>query len=239
MRVKTGSILVQLDREPYQVTARDQAGRGHGGRSRPDCRHRPRCAASWPRSAPVGFSSSMPSKTSTARSPTCEPTSPRSIAGRRASSSPAPTCKRGEELVPSGGISKEDLDTRRQTVEGRRGGRRPGPPGRLCDRGSASGLPPSRPNGKDLGDVPPDLVDNFSAVRQALGQLLAERGRARLYAPRRGTPRPRTPSTEFLKQDPSGNLDQIYAKMIPECTGHQTGRSQAGRGQARPRRRPS
>ena len=73
--------------------------------------------------------------------------------------------------MPSGGISKEDLDTRRQSVK--------------VDEAAVDqalqaiyairvglGLLEVPPEGKGLGDVPPDLADNFSGVRQALGQLL-------------------------------------------------------------------
>ena len=55
--------------------------------------------------------------------------------------------KRGEELAPSGGISKEELDVRRQTVEVDRGGRQASPAGRSTRAGSAWAFPPSRPTG--------------------------------------------------------------------------------------------
>jgi membrane fusion protein (multidrug efflux system) len=123
--------------------------------------------------------------------------------------------KRGDALIPSGGISKEDLETRRETVK--------------VDEAAVDqalqaiyairvglGLLEKPPDGKDLGDVPPDLADNYSGVRQALGQLLhsaAELG----YTPASWDVTPKAALTEFLKLDPSAKLDRIYAKLIPNA----------------------
>ena len=53
--------------------------------------------------------------------------------------------KRGEELSPSGGISKEELDQRRQTVKVDEAAVDQALQSGLRDRGSASASPPSRP----------------------------------------------------------------------------------------------
>jgi len=79
--------------------------------------------------------------------------------------------KRGEELLPSGGISKEELDQRREAVE---------VADATVDQALQAvfatrvglGLPAQTPTGRDLSEVPDDLDQNFSAVRQALGQLI-------------------------------------------------------------------
>src|SRR5262245_5231124 len=79
--------------------------------------------------------------------------------------------KRGEDLGPSGGISKEELDQRKQTVKVDQAG---------VDQALQQvyairvglGLPAEPAKGKELTDVPPNLDQTFSSVRQALGTLL-------------------------------------------------------------------
>ena len=123
--------------------------------------------------------------------------------------------KRGEKLLPSGGISKEDLDTRRQTVK--------------VDQAIVAqaleqvyalranlGLPAQPPQGHDLTEVPPDLDQNFSTVRQALGELI--QGTAQLgYMPTSWNATPKQALADFYQQDPEGNLDRLYARLIPNA----------------------
>lgn len=64
--------------------------------------------------------------------------------------------------------------------------------------------------------VPDDLDQNFSLVRQALNTM------AQLAAPLGFTPTswnmsPKDTIAEFLKQDPEGNLDNIYNNLIPHA----------------------
>ena len=92
--------------------------------------------------------------------------------------------RRGEELLPSGGISKEELDQRRQTVKVDESAVDQALEAVLASR-VGLGLPAQPPTGHDLGEVPDDLDQNYSAIRQALGQCY--RSVALLgYAPRRG-----------------------------------------------------
>ncbi|MHC5544599.1 efflux RND transporter periplasmic adaptor subunit, partial [Singulisphaera rosea] len=77
------------------------------------------------------------------------------------------------------------------------------------------GLPSQVPQGHNLGEVPAELVENFSSVRQALGQLL--RSAAQLgYAPSTWDATPKQAIDQFYKQDPEGNLERIYAKIIEQ-----------------------
>jgi membrane fusion protein (multidrug efflux system) len=123
--------------------------------------------------------------------------------------------KRGEELAPSGGISKEDLDNRRQTVK--------------VDEAAVDqalqqvyairvglGLVAQPPKDHDLSEVPPELDQNFSSVRQALGQLLESAAQFG-YAPTSWDSTPKQAVAAFYKQDPQGNLEHIYAKIIPNA----------------------
>jgi membrane fusion protein (multidrug efflux system) len=121
--------------------------------------------------------------------------------------------KRGEELAPSGGISKEDLDVRRQTMK--------------VDEAAVNqalqavyairvglGLPQQPPEGHSLSEVPPDLDQNFSSVRQALAELLQSAAQFG-YFTKSWNLTPREAVAAFYKQDDLKNLDAIYAKLIP------------------------
>ena len=133
--------------------------------------------------------------------------------------------KRGEELAPSGGISKEELDQRQQTVK--------------VDEADVDqalqqvyairvglGLPDKPPEGHDLTEVPPDLDQNFSTVRQALGTLLQSAAQFG-YFPTSWDATPKQAVAEFYKQDPQG-----YTNLIGQtlgASGTRTGRAAARR----------
>ncbi|MGC1720756.1 MAG: hypothetical protein WA746_17390 [Isosphaeraceae bacterium] len=57
--------------------------------------------------------------------------------------------------------------------------------------------------------MPADLDQNFSAVRQALGQAL-QSGAQLGYTPTSWNATPKQAVEEFYKQDPQGNLEHIY-----------------------------
>ncbi len=121
--------------------------------------------------------------------------------------------KRGEELAPSGGISKEDLDVRRQTVK--------------VDEAAVEqalqqvyatrvylGLPPQPPKGHDLTEVPPDLEQTFSAVRTALYNMVQTTAQIGLNLVSENVT-PRQFLVDFRKRDASGDLDRILKDLIP------------------------
>ncbi|HEY0981851.1 efflux RND transporter periplasmic adaptor subunit [Schlesneria sp.] len=65
-------------------------------------------------------------------------------------------------------------------------------------------------------DVPGGLDQNFSLVRQALGSLVQEAAQFG-YTPSSWTLSPKQMIDEFLRQDPEGNLDHIFSKLITEA----------------------
>jgi membrane fusion protein, multidrug efflux system len=123
--------------------------------------------------------------------------------------------KRGEELAPTGGISKEDLDVRRQTVKVEQAAVEQALQSVYAIR-VALGLPEKPAEGHELTEVPPDLDQNFSTVRQALGDLLQTAAQFG-YFPTSWDATPKQAIADFYKQSPKGNLDQIYSKLIPEA----------------------
>src|SRR5262249_17522007 len=75
--------------------------------------------------------------------------------------------KRGEELAPSGGISKEELDQRRQMVKVDEAAVDQALQNIYAIR-AGLGLREQPPPGHDLSEVPDNLDQNFSTVREAL-----------------------------------------------------------------------
>ncbi|MGH7815595.1 MAG: efflux RND transporter periplasmic adaptor subunit, partial [Candidatus Binataceae bacterium] len=76
---------------------------------------------------------------------------------------------------------------------------------------AALGLPPPA-RGEDLAKVPPDLDQTFSEVKAAqarLQQTVAQLGVAPTFEQS-----PDTMIANFLKRDPSGNLDKIIARLL-------------------------
>src|SRR5438552_5790583 len=123
--------------------------------------------------------------------------------------------KRGEELAPTGGISKEDLDQRRQTVKVDEAAVEQALQAVYAIR-VGLGLPANAGPGHDLAEAPPDLDQNFSAVRQALADLLQSAAQFG-YLITTWDATPKQVVADFYKQDPKGNLDRIYAHIIPNA----------------------
>ncbi|HEV3122868.1 MAG TPA: efflux RND transporter periplasmic adaptor subunit [Isosphaeraceae bacterium] len=214
MRVKRGSVLVRLDREPYKVrlnikqaavtaaeadlTAANAHVRGAIGQARANRFQLERAIEDVNTK-----SAELRANVATWKSRIA------SLDLARAN------LQRGLELAPSGGISKEDLDVRRQSVKVAEASVDQALQAVYASR-VGLGLPTQPPAGKDLGDTPPDLSETFSTVRQALGLLLqsaAELG----YSPAKFDAAPKEAIEEFYKQDPSRDVERIYAKMIPEA----------------------
>jgi membrane fusion protein (multidrug efflux system) len=123
--------------------------------------------------------------------------------------------RRAEELAPRGGISKEELDQRRQTVKVDEAAVE-----QALEQVRATrvglGLPAQPPEGKDLTDAPPDLDQTFSSVRQALAALVQSAAQFGFY-PMSWDATPKQALESFYKQDPEGNIDRIYAHIIPNA----------------------
>jgi membrane fusion protein (multidrug efflux system) len=79
------------------------------------------------------------------------------------------------------------------------------------------GLPPRPASGK-LDDVPPDLNQTFSAVRQAVADLI--RIAAQVGLPlSKAEATPQEVLDEFRSRDASRDVDRIFAKLLPEAPG--------------------
>jgi membrane fusion protein (multidrug efflux system) len=121
--------------------------------------------------------------------------------------------KRGEELIGSGGISKEDLDQRRQTVKVQEAGVDQALQAVYASRVNL-GLPAQPAQGQELSVVPDNLDQRFSSVRQALGELMQSAAQFG-YTPPGWNLTPKETIEAFYKQDPEHNLDRIFAHLLP------------------------
>ena len=77
----------------------------------------------------------------------------------------------------------------------------------------ALGLPAQPPAGSSLADVPADLDQTFSSVRQAQADLLQSAAQLGVV-PSSYNLSPKQMLEEFYRRDPTGDLDRIYAAVI-------------------------
>jgi membrane fusion protein (multidrug efflux system) len=77
------------------------------------------------------------------------------------------------------------------------------------------GLPPKPSTGDDLAEVPPDLDQTFSAVRQAQANLVQAAAQLGVTASFNQTPAQMI--ADFYKRDPQGDIDRIYAQLLKEA----------------------
>ena len=77
----------------------------------------------------------------------------------------------------------------------------------------ALGLPAKPPEGASLADVPPDLDQTFSSVREALAALIQSAAPLGIV-PSSYDLTPKKTLEDFYRRDPGGNIDRIYAEII-------------------------
>jgi membrane fusion protein (multidrug efflux system) len=123
--------------------------------------------------------------------------------------------RRGEGLAPSGAMTREELDQRRQTVK--------------VDQAAVDqaleqvyairvglGLPSQPADGHALTEVPPDLDQTFSAVTSALGEMLQSAAQFGAF-PANWDATPKETLAEFFRQYPAGDVHQILASLIAKA----------------------
>jgi len=213
-RVKRGDLLVQLDKEPYQVqVAIKRAAVGAAEADLVAAEAQVRGLEAIGGSQRWQLQSAMEqvnNQIATLRANVATYVSKKATLALAQAN-----LKRGEELVSSGGISKEEFDVRRQTVKVDEAAVE-----QALQQVYASrvylGLPPQPANGHDLTEVPPDLEQTFSAVRTALYTLVQTT--AQLGLPMAGADvTPKQFLAEFRKQAADGNLDHLLKKLVPNA----------------------
>jgi len=119
---------------------------------------------------------------------------------------------RAKHLVDTKVISAEEFDQKREAIDTANAQVTQALENVYQSR-VALGLPRDPPAGKSLTDVPPDIDQTFSSVKEALGELM--KGAAQLGVVSSSyNLTPRQVIAEFYKRDPGGDIDRIYAKII-------------------------
>jgi membrane fusion protein, multidrug efflux system len=83
---------------------------------------------------------------------------------------------------------------------------------------AALGLPAEPVEGTNLTDVPPNLDQTFSSVREALSQLMQSAAQLGVVASSWDMT-PKQVVEEFYRRDPGGNINKIYAEIIKTAPG--------------------
>jgi len=123
--------------------------------------------------------------------------------------------ERAKHLLSTKVISSEEYDQKRESIDAA-SAQVATALQNVHQTRAALGLPAEPPAGKSLTDVPPDIDQTFSAVRQAVGELM--KGAAQLGVTSSSYDlTPRAVIQEFLKRDPGGDIDRIYAKIMQDA----------------------
>ncbi|MGO9109412.1 MAG: efflux RND transporter periplasmic adaptor subunit [Thermoguttaceae bacterium] len=125
------------------------------------------------------------------------------------------TFDRDAKLVGSHAVSQEEYDQARSALGVAKAQVKQALEGVYQVRVSL-GLPRIPPDGKDLTDVPPDLDETFSSVRQAQAQVIESTAQLGLVTTSYDIT-PKKMIEQFLHRDPQENIDRIFAKIIREA----------------------
>jgi membrane fusion protein (multidrug efflux system) len=123
---------------------------------------------------------------------------------------------RAVPLIKSGAVSREELDTRTEALLVARAEVEEALQGVYQVR-VALGLPFKPDTGDDLTQVPQDLDQTFSTVRQAQASLI--QAAAQIGYTDSFNKSPKQMVTDFYKRDPTGDVDRIYAKLLINAPG--------------------
>jgi membrane fusion protein (multidrug efflux system) len=120
--------------------------------------------------------------------------------------------KQAEELAPSGVISKQELSKRQKAVQVEESDVEQALQIVNATR-AGMGLTVELATSPSLDDAPANLDQKDASVQQALLELLHQLALLG-YSPASWKTTPQEFIEEFHKQDPTGDLDRIYAKIL-------------------------
>jgi membrane fusion protein, multidrug efflux system len=126
---------------------------------------------------------------------------------------------RASRLRASGVTSAEEFDQKREALDAAKAQVTQALESVYQAR-AALGLPDQPPSGTALAEVPANLDQTFSAVRQAQAELLQSAAQLGIVPPSYDLS-PRQLVDEFYRRDPTGDIDRIYAEVIKAAPGLQ------------------
>jgi membrane fusion protein (multidrug efflux system) len=119
---------------------------------------------------------------------------------------------RAQRLLSTKVVSSEEYDQRREALDVAKAQVTQALENVLQAR-VALGLPAQPPAGTSLADVPADLDQTFSSVRQAQADLVQSAAQLGIVGSSYNLS-PKQMLDEFYRRDPAGDLDRIYAAVI-------------------------
>lgn len=122
---------------------------------------------------------------------------------------------RYKQLLATKVASHEEFDQRKSTLESAQAEVNQATENVIQSR-VALGLAAKPDPGQALTDVPDDLPQTFSSVRQAQADLLQSAAQVSIF-PSSYKLTPKEMLEEFYNRDPSGDVDVIYAKLIKDA----------------------
>jgi membrane fusion protein (multidrug efflux system) len=214
-RVHKGDLLVQLDPEPYQVQVDIADAVVVAARADLITAHaQARATTGQMRSLRFALEHSIEdvnNQIALLRSKAA------TLQSQRASMARAETdFERAKTLLASSAIAKEEFDLRKETFLVAQARVEEALQGVYQVRVSL-GLSSKPEKGDDLTQVPADLDQTFSSVRQAQARLI--QAAAELGVTDSFNKSPKQMVADFYKRDPQGDIDQIYAKLLEDAPG--------------------
>lgn len=136
--------------------------------------------------------------------------------------------ERALPLVKSSAVSQEEVDRRKEVMLVSQAQVEEALQGVYQVRVSL-GLPPKPLSGDDLANVPSDLDQTFSTVRQAEASLL--QSAATLGIDDSFNKSPKQLVEDFYRRDPSGDIDRIYEQILKQAPSVKDAESKVGEAQ--------
>ena len=210
-RVRRGDLLVQLDKEPFQVQVNiAQAAVNAAQADLVTANAQARATEAQMRSMRFALQHAIEdvqNQVALLRSRVATLESQKATLARAQGD-----YERAVPLLKSGAVTQEDVERRKEAMLVAQAAVEQALQAVYQIRVSL-GLPPKPPDSDDLTKVPADLDQNFSAVRQAQASLIQAAAQIG-YSTSSFNKTPKEMVDEFYKQDPSGNIDVIYAKLL-------------------------
>jgi membrane fusion protein (multidrug efflux system) len=213
MRVRTGEVLVRLDREPYEVVVHQKEAMLEVARANlRQAEAGVRALEATARSRRWRLQSAMEqvnNDIAALKAAVAVYDSRRATVDRARAD-----YIRAERLFGRGAASQEELDARREAIRVAQAHANEALAQVQQSRVSL-GLPATPPKDKPLTDVPPDLDETFSSVRVALSDLVQTA--AQLGLPLAASEaRPREFMEAFRKQDAGGDIDALLRRLVKQ-----------------------
>jgi membrane fusion protein (multidrug efflux system) len=212
-RVRKGDLLVQLDREPYQVAVNiAQAAVASAQADLVVATSEARGIEGKMRSLRFALDNAIEdvdNQVALLRSKVATLDSQKALRDKAQAD-----FDRVVPLLNTGSITQEDYDHRKQLALVAQANYEEALQGVYSAR-VALGLPPTPAVGNDLTEVPADLDQTFSAVRQAQASLIEEAAQIGLNESFQKSPKQMV--TDFYKRDPGGDIDKIYAELLKKA----------------------